>query len=430
MKRIYKVLFLLSLVGVFSCQNRSIFNPQNNSSLPYSSSYITSSSNEKEKVKVTFINTDGTTLEEIEVKKGEKVSLDVVPSLEGSIVPNPEDSNKVLEIKGWDHSLDQPITQDTVFKALCEVKDYKGLSYVYDDALKGFSVQINDDAQYSSVYIPSTHSQGDKKDVPVKKVLRRNKASDDVIQKVFLGDNIVSLENSAFSGFHELTEIHLDNNLKAIPAYAFSNDKKLSYVEGFDHIETFGPSSFSSTGLTSVTLGSNVKSYENNLGGNKEAEAIFSYCANLKEVTIDNTLPIPSNMFSNCVNLEKVTLKNVPEIKGQAFFEDAKLSSLTLGEGLTSIGMLAFSENESLSSVTLPSTLQELGNFTFEKTGIESLTLPSSLTTVGRGILSGAKDPSKVQITVDKKEEEMKGFDEKWAYDYDSGSTYEFQTLK
>lgn len=424
MKKFKSLVLLLSLFTVVSCQNDLSISSNNviSSSPSISVSSSPSISINKKSFNVTFKNIDGTVLQESTVIEGNKAIFT------GNTPTYKDDSNRIFKnFIGWDKSLDNPITENMIFTAQYEI-EYTNLTYQFNEESNSFDVQINDDIINSIIYIPSIHSEEDKKDLPVSKILRRKQVSDEVIKQVFLGDNIETLDNSAFSGFRALEEITLGKKLKNIPAYAFQNDKKLSKVNGFEQIEVFGPSAFASTGLTFVNLGSNVIKYENTLGGNSEAEAIFSYCSNLKEVYIDNTLPIPSNMFSNCENLEKVTIKNVPEIKGQAFFEDKKLSTLTLSEGLTSIGMFAF-DNTALTSVNLPTTLNSLGNFVFEKTSIENLTLHASIQTVGRGILSNAKDPSKVKITVNKKKAEMTGFDEKWAYDYNSGTTYSYTTL-
>ena len=60
------------------------------------------------------------------------------------------------------------------------------------------------------------------------------------------------------------------------------------------------------------------------------------------------------------------------------------IKSITVGEGVTSIGSWAFADCESLTSASLPSTLTELGNCVFlDCDSIKSISLPNKLKYIG-----------------------------------------------
>ena len=61
------------------------------------------------------------------------------------------------------------------------------------------------------------------------------------------------------------------------------------------------------------------------------------------------------------------------------------IETVTIGEGVTSIGSYAFSWYSSLTVVNLPSTLESIGERSFRNTAITSVTLPNSVVSVGDG---------------------------------------------
>lgn len=373
---------------------------------------------------VKFVNLDGKILSSKEIQDGQKAVFDKdKPSYS-------DDSNVTYSFTGWDKDLNTQIHGDITFTAQYSMK-YSGFDATYDDILKGFDIKIQKDFDKSVFLIPDTFTTKEKKDAPIVKV-SKNYLPKKTIKKLVIGNNVVQLENSVFEGFSELQEVTLGKKLKDIPAYCFQNDMKLTTVNNFDQIENFGSGSFSGTGLTSVTLGKNVKSYQTTLyGENRESTNIFASCMNLETVTIENTLPVVSGMFENCENLKTVTLTNASSIEDHAFFECPKLTTITLGKTIKSIGGFAFSENTSLASITLPEGLESIGDFAFDQTAILNLTIPSSVTTIGRYILDGQKEVSKVTIQVQRKESEIPStFDKDWNKNYDANVPYKTIYLK
>lgn len=73
---------------------------------------------------------------------------------------------------------------------------------------------------------------------------------------------------------------------------------------------------------------------------------------------------------------------NISNIPSRLFI-NMLLESVTLSEGVNSIGERAFWGNRKLTSVTLPKSLTSIGNYAFYNTGLKTITLPANLQTIG-----------------------------------------------
>lgn len=85
---------------------------------------------------------------------------------------------------------------------------------------------------------------------------------------------------------------------------------------------------------------------------------------------------------------------------------DKTVTSITIPEGITEIGPLAFANMSTLKTVNLPSTLTTLGYGAFSKSGIESIVIPANVTiiqeapssNVNYGLFSGCTSLKSVEI--------------------------------
>ncbi|MCD7950033.1 MAG: leucine-rich repeat domain-containing protein [Erysipelotrichaceae bacterium] len=81
----------------------------------------------------------------------------------------------------------------------------------------------------------------------------------------------------------------------------------------------------------------------------------------------------------------KIEGYNVVEI-GERAFEYSDLTSVTIENGITTIGKMAFYACDNLTSVTLPSGLTTISDGAFADTGLTSVTIPDSVTTLGKEV--------------------------------------------
>lgn len=117
----------------------------------------------------------------------------------------------------------------------------------------------------------------------------------------------------------------------------------------------------------------------------------FRNCYNLTNVvllassTSINEPRIPSNMFQDCDRLTSVTIGHgVTKIGDYAFANCHELTSVTIPNSVTSIGERAFEYCSGMTSVTIGNGVRNIGNYAFltcEK--LTSVTIPASVTNIG-----------------------------------------------
>ena len=143
------------------------------------------------------------------------------------------------------------------------------------------------------------------------------------------------------------------------------------YVEGDDYqVTSIGDFAFEGcSGLTSITIPKGVTS----IGG-----AAFRYCSGLTKVDYLGTL------VDWCAINFSDSDSNPTHQAEVLYIQGEKLISLTIPEGVTSIGSDAFSGCSRLESINLPSTLTSIGYYAFaDCSGLTNITIPSSVTSIG-----------------------------------------------
>ena len=156
-----------------------------------------------------------------------------------------------------------------------------------------------------------------------------------------------------------ITKISIPDSFTSIEAYAFSECTKLTSITIPDSVNSIGSSAFSGcNSLEELTLPSlfdqEISYYFNS-----------SVPSSLKKVTI-NSGDIPGYAFSNCSSLTSITIgNNVTSIGDSAFRGCSSLASITIPDSVTSIGDYAFSHCSSLTSITIPGSVTSIDNFAF-----------------------------------------------------------------
>lgn len=83
----------------------------------------------------------------------------------------------------------------------------------------------------------------------------------------------------------------------------------------------------------------------------------------------------------------------VTAVADNAFNSETDLISITLPEGITTIGSNAFN-NSALESVVLPETLEMIGQYAFSKTNLTEITIPANVEVVGSSAFQGSSSGS------------------------------------
>ena len=204
------------------------------------------------------------------------------------------------------------------------------------------------------------------------------------------------IPSNAFYNCTGLTSVTIGNSVTSIGSSAFYNCTGLTSVTIPDSVTSIGYGAFRGcTGLTSVTLPFVGASETKRNGDDQVFGYIFGYTtsdssssvlgatyqyygnykyyhyyipSSIKSVTITRGI-IPSNAFYNCTGLTSVTIGNsVTSIGSSAFYNCTGLTSITIPDSVTSIGERTFEGCTGLTSVTIGNSVTSIGSYVFDGT--------------------------------------------------------------
>jgi hypothetical protein len=191
------------------------------------------------------------------------------------------------------------------------------------------------------------------------------------------GNDTTSIGDYAFDGCSDLTSVTIGEGVTSIGTSAFQNCGDLTSLTIAEGVINIGTSAFRGcVGLTSVTIPdsvTNIRTYA------------FYGCSGLISVTIPGGASIWDDVFSGGGDITSVTItgNTVNSTVGQAFSDSSALS-VTIAEGVTSIGANAFQNCGVLSGVSIPDTVISIGDYAFDGCGdLISMTIGEGVESIG-----------------------------------------------
>ena len=249
----------------------------------------------------------------------------------------------------------------------------------------------------------------------------------DNLTSVSIPGSVTNIGESAFYGCTSLTSVAIPNGVTSIGTYAFRSCSGLTSANIPNSVISIGNSAFRDcSNLTSVTIPDSITSI---------GTYVFRDCSNLTSVTIpDSVTSIAASAFHGCSSLTSVSIpgnagigadafggctaisyikvtgtgnmlndytflhvwrysesalvvdieNGITSIGVSAFSGCSNLISVTLSDSVTSIGSFAFSGCSGLTSVTIPDNVTHIDdNAFYDCSGLTSVTIPSSVTSIG-----------------------------------------------
>ena len=198
----------------------------------------------------------------------------------------------------------------------------------------------------------------------------------------FDGD-VTSIGYMAFNYCRGLQTITIPNSVKVIDSYGFYYCTALSSVNIPDSVTSIGSNAFNNcTSFTSLTVPDTVKTI---------GTLAFFGCRNLSEfkgglASSDGRCLILNNKMVAFApyGLLQYTVPNGVTSIADSVFRDTYLTSVTLPQGLTSIGNAEFYRCKSLVEVNIPDTVTSIGIEAFgDCILLETLDIQGSVTSLG-----------------------------------------------
>ena len=245
---------------------------------------------------------------------------------------------------------------------------------------------------------------------------------DIIIPANYKGKPVVSIVSEAFSGCDSITSVSIGRNIMSIGRYAFKDCSILKSItwdaENCTDAGLYGDSIFANClnvtkatisnnvktipafafqgckNLTSISIGSGVSSIEN---------SAFRYCSKLSYITVADNNQYFTSISGNLYNKNKTVLiqyaigktnssfaipNSVTSIADFAFW-CCRLTKITIGNSVTSIGGWAFNESTNLINVTFGNSVNSIGMFSFQSCeNLSSVIIGNNVSSIGVAIFN------------------------------------------
>ena len=215
------------------------------------------------------------------------------------------------------------------------------------------------------------------------------------LASVSIPDSVTSIGISAFQYCSSLSSVAIPDSVISIGDFAFSYCSSLKSLNIPASVASIGGNLFNDcTSLTELTVSegnSAYKSYENCIY-TKDGKTLIAAAAGLTSVTIlDGVTSIGEEVFYYCISLTSITIPDgVTSIGEGAFVGCSSLTDVNIPDSVTSIGNSAFEFCSNLTSVIIPNGITSIDNTVFYYcSSLASVTIPAGVTSIGKSAFYG-----------------------------------------
>ena len=219
-------------------------------------------------------------------------------------------------------------------------------------------------------------------------------AGHDSLANIVIPDGVTTIENLAFYGCTRLNSITIPDSVASIGDQTFAECPRLADVyfggteEEWNAIEIGGNNESFLNANIHFTGEMETVIYSGTCGDNltwsldtETGELLITGTGAMKNYSSQSSVP----WYSYRSSIKSVTISDgVTTIGNWAFYNCASLTSVTIGDSVTTIGYVAFYHCTSLTSVTIPDSVTTIGNEAFMSCdSLISVTIGKGVTTMG-----------------------------------------------
>lgn len=242
------------------------------------------------------------------------------------------------------------------------------------------------------------------------------------IKEIFIADGVTNINQFAFAGCKNLTNVTIPNSITSIGNSAFADCIRLKSItipngvniDIYDSIYIGSYAFGGCTGLMNLTIPANV--YIDH--------GAFENCTGLETVTISDNVYVGVLAFENCTNLKNIAISDNVSIAERAFSNTAyyndnsnwengtlyidnylievksqQTGEYVVREGTKSIASSAFTDCIGLTSIAIPNSVTDIGSYAFgDCTGLTNVIIPDNLKRIQEGVFNGCTSLTSVTI--------------------------------
>lgn len=220
---------------------------------------------------------------------------------------------------------------------------------------------------------------------------------------VSIPNGVTTIYRCAFKNCASLVSVVIPNSVTSIAEYTFQSCTKLEFVTIPNSVTSIGMNAFENcTSLARITIPNGVTNIE---------QFAFVDCSKLVSFTIPSSVTnIDTGAFLRCKSLKSVTIEdgettlslgnNSTNYDEKGLFYDCPLENLYLGRNLYyDVIRPPFYGKESLTSITISNSVTSIGMDAFANcTGITFIAIPSSVTTIDSKAFNGCTSLVKAEV--------------------------------
>lgn len=220
---------------------------------------------------------------------------------------------------------------------------------------------------------------------------------------------VKSIQNSAFSGCNNLSEITIPSSVTTIGRYAFGACENLTKVTMSNGVKEIQTRAFDRcTNLTQINIPNTIQTI---------GSEAFSECHNLESIIIPSSVTsLEASAFHNCYKLINISVdtsnntysnynndgilynKNISKIIS---YPPAKQETVfTIPNSVTNIDKYAFWRCVNLKEIIIPDAVTDIGESAFHYCdNLTKITIPNSVTTINKYAFSGCSKLTSAKLS-------------------------------